>query len=75
VISNKGRKKDQRLILIGFRPPASRRAHFTEFGTSHSSAQPFMRPALDTRARQALFEMGRVLAVAIEKVASGLRRR
>lgn len=53
------------------------RAHFLEFGTKHAAPHPFIRPAMDTRARQALFEMGRVLAVGIETEARklGTRRR
>jgi HK97 gp10 family phage protein len=70
----KGRGVDERLIVIGFLKPTSRRAHLTEFGTFNQPAQPFMRPALDTRANQALFEMGRVLADAITKEATALKR-
>jgi HK97 gp10 family phage protein len=54
-------------VLIGFRPPASRRAHLVEFGTSHSSAKPFMRPALDAQHQAALDRMREVLAQGIQK--------
>ena len=71
--SRKGAKKDQRLILIGFRAPVSRRAHFTEFGTSHSAAHPFMRPALDSKVPDALREMELVLARGIVTEVSALK--
>jgi HK97 gp10 family phage protein len=32
-------------VVVGFRTPTSRRAHLVEFGTEHSAAEPFMRPA------------------------------
>jgi HK97 gp10 family phage protein len=63
----------RRVVLVGFRPPVSRRAHFTEFGTRHSPAEPFLRPAFDVRAVNALSEIGRVLALAIETIAKGAR--
>lgn len=59
----------QRTIDIGFKRPTSRRAHLTEYGTAHSAARPFMRPALDENAARALTEMGRVLGEAIENEA------
>lgn len=48
-------------IQIGFKPPVSARAHFTEYGTRHSAAHPFMRPALDARGRAAIAVMGHEL--------------
>lgn len=68
-------RANQRIILIGFTRPRSAIAHLVEFGTVKMRAQPFMRPALDTQAKNALTEMGRVLAVGIEKVAGELRKR
>lgn len=66
-------KGGQRTIEIGFkkgRPGgASWRAHFVEYGTAHSPAQPFMRPALDEQSHVALAEMGRVLGEGIEREA------
>lgn len=47
-----------KVVLVGFKPPVSRRAHLTEFGTVHSSAKPFMRPALDSEAGAAIRAMG-----------------
>jgi HK97 gp10 family phage protein len=64
--STKGRGSNERLVLIGFKPPVSRRAHFTEYGTVKSSAKPFMRPAMDARAQDALNVMAEILALFIE---------
>lgn len=60
---------DYRSVLIGFRQPRSRIAHLIEFGTSKMPARPFMRPALDGKAKDALDEMGRVLGERIEREA------
>lgn len=49
-------------VLIGFKPPASRRAHLTEFGTARSPAKPFMRPALDSTHEEAIDAMRDELA-------------
>ena len=62
-------KGTQRTIEIGYRPPVSRRAHLTEFGTVKSAAKPHLRPALDTQAQTALDEMSRVLGQGIEREA------
>jgi HK97 gp10 family phage protein len=42
-------------------------AHLVEFGTVKMAAQPFLRPALDARAQEALDRMGAVIADAIEQ--------
>ncbi len=55
----------ERVVLIGFKRPESRRAHLTEFGTVNAPAQPFLRPALDSKAGEALNEVGRVLGKGI----------
>lgn len=62
-------RSGERTIDIGFKRPTSARAHLTEYGTAHSSARPFMRPALDEQSQTALDEMGRVLGVGIESEA------
>ena len=54
-------------VFVGFKPPTSRRAHLTEFGTRHSSAKPFLRPALDSRAGDAIREMGAELRYWFDK--------
>lgn len=75
VASERRRKGDnERVVLIGVKPPASRIAHLVEFGTAHSAARPFLRPALDGKAGEALDEMGRVLAEGIETEAVKLAK-
>ena len=64
-VSVKSASDGVRAVLIGFRPPASRRAHFVEYGTSKSPAHPFMRPAMDARAADALRAMQEALATGI----------
>jgi HK97 gp10 family phage protein len=66
----RGVDPDRRVIAIGIERPVSRRMHFIEFGTAHSAAKPFMRPALDEQKENALDEMGRVLAVGIDREAA-----
>lgn len=66
VTSSQGRGNDERLVLIGFKRPASRYAHLVEFGTVYQSARPFIRPALDSQANAALNEMVSVLSAGIE---------
>jgi HK97 gp10 family phage protein len=56
--------------VVGFEKPASRIAHLVEFGTSHSSAQPFMRPAMDSQKEAILSAIGKTLADGIIKKAS-----
>lgn len=53
-----GSRSHTRVVLIGFKPPVSRRAHITEFGTKRSAAKPFLRPALDGQAGKAITAMG-----------------
>lgn len=60
-------------VFIGFRPPASRRAHLTEFGTSKQAAQPFMRPALDTKAGEFFAQFRKMLSAGLEREAKKLR--
>ena len=75
VLSEKRRKGDnERVVLIGFRRPVSRRAHLVEFGTATSRAKPFIRPALDSQVGTALDEMGRVLARGITREAEKLAK-
>lgn len=67
IVAVKGKDKGgayaaTRTVLIGFKKPASSYAHLVEFGTLHSAAQPFIRPAMDARAQDALNEMVEVLS-------------
>jgi HK97 gp10 family phage protein len=49
-------------------------AHLVEFGTVHSAAKPFMRPALDESGQEAADKMGSNLGAGIEREAERLRR-
>jgi HK97 gp10 family phage protein len=60
-----------RTIDVGVKPPISRRAHFTEFGTVHNSAQPFLRPAMDSNSRRNVGLMGRVMNRFMESFGGG----
>ena len=73
-IPNKGREKNQVGVLIGFEKPESRYAGLVEFGTSHSAAHPFMRPAMDTKAAEALDAMGASLTKGIKREANKLAK-
>jgi HK97 gp10 family phage protein len=60
-VVSRDHEQAQRKVKVGFKYPAARRAHFTEFGTRYQPAQPFLRPALDTEAQTAIDEITRVL--------------
>lgn len=64
-------------VVIAFKKRSSRTAHLIEFGTSHSAAQPFMRPAVAAKGREAIGAIGKELGKRIEreavKLASGLQ--
>ena len=71
-------------VVIGFKKPHSRRAHLTEFGTSKTAAQPFVRPAIDEKGGEAIGIIGQQLGERIEEAAvrlagpyakSGLRKK
>ena len=64
----------ERAIYIGFKKPHSARAHLAEFGTRHSAARPFMRPALDTKAGDALEAMRKTLARGLSREARKLAK-
>lgn len=73
-IERRKKDADERVILIGFKQPTSAIAHLVEFGTSHSAAKPFMRPALDAKVGEALDEMGRILAKGIAREAEKMAK-
>lgn len=73
-VEKKSRPEDARKIEIGFRPPVSRRAHLTEFGTAHSAAQPFLRPALETKGEDALKAIAGVLERGVDREAKKLKK-
>ena len=60
------------LVSVGFKKPVSRRAHLTEFGTEHSRAEPFIRPALDQDGPRAITAVGEFLGKGIEREARKL---
>ena len=71
-------------VVIGFKSPASRRAHLVEYGTRKMAAHPFMRPAIDAKAAESIDKIGKTLGEQIEKRAiklagsfakSGLKKR
>jgi len=67
------KQRDQGLVFVGFDKTASRRAHLTEYGTSHSAAHPFMRPALDARGSDAIKKIGDRLGPVIDREAKKLK--
>lgn len=68
------RADDERVAVLAFKSPTSRRAHLTEFGTRHAPAKPFVRPAMDSKAGEALDEMGKVLGRGITREAEKLAK-
>lgn len=65
--------------VIGFLKPTSGRAHLVEFGFTAEggkqvAARPFIRPAMDSQAGEALNAMGRVMAKGIEREATKLAK-
>jgi len=71
----KNKDDNERVVLIGFKQPTSGRAHLTEFGTKNAAAKPFMRPAMDNKAGEALNEMGRVMAQGLTREARKLAKK
>lgn len=62
-------------IVVGYRSPTSRRAHFEEYGTSRQAARPHMRPALSSEGPAAIKKIGEALGKAIERNARKLAGR
>jgi len=60
----------QRTCLIGFDKAVSYRAHFLEFGTSKMQARPFMRPAIEQGAEEAIRIVGQRLWDAVAAAAA-----
>lgn len=55
------------MVSISEKVDASWRWHFTEFGTSHSKASPFLRPAFDKHKDAVVAECKNVLSKAIDR--------
>lgn len=68
------RARGAAVVSIGFAKPVSRRAHLIEFGTAHHAANPFFRPALDSKAAEVLEAMAKTLARDIEAEAEKLAK-
>lgn len=75
VIDRRHQKPNERQILLGYRQPTSRRAHFEEFGRAGQPAHPHMRPAMDAKVGEALNEIGREMSVGITREAKILAKR
>lgn len=76
IVVRAGKRKRPGLVtaLVGFLRPRSRIAHLVEYGTSHSAAKPFMRPALDGHGQEAAEKMKEALRAGIEREAAKLKR-
>ena len=59
-------------VAVAITKPASSRAHLVEFGTAHNAAKPFLRPALDSKAGDAIAEIGKNLGRGIRREAEKL---
>lgn len=57
--------------VIGFKAPGRFYSHLVEFGTKHSAAKPFIRPAMDSGKSSSLLEIGRMLWRGIEAYSIG----
>lgn len=72
--ARRGRAQGVVKAVVGFLRPASRIAHLVEFGTSHSAAEPFLRPALDGKGGEAVDKMKAILRAGVEREAQRLHR-
>lgn len=59
-------------VVVGIKDEARFYAHLIEFGTSRSSAHPFLRPALDNKSRAAINKIGPKIGSEVEKQARKL---
>jgi len=59
-------------VVIGIKDEARFYAHLIEFGTSQTSAQPFLRPAFDAKHDEALQVIGKKIGDQVEKKARKL---
>jgi HK97 gp10 family phage protein len=54
-------------VIVGVEKPASRYAHFAEFGTVHQRAKAYLRPALDAEAQNVLNVMQEGMRAGVER--------
>lgn len=77
IVVRKATKKQRRRgtgeVVIGFKKPASRRAHLVEFGTVTSHPRPFMRPAIDAKSPAAFAAVRDAVKDGVEKMEARLR--
>jgi HK97 gp10 family phage protein len=55
-------------LVYGRRRPDIYHGHLVEFGTRHSRAQPFLKPALDAKAPQAVHSLASEIKAGIERL-------
>jgi len=69
----KGKKKKLKgAVVLGIKDEGRFYAHLVEYGSSRQSAQPFMRPAMENKAAEALKVMAEKLSKEIAKAAGKL---
>lgn len=66
-VLRQSKRGDRVVVIIGVEKPESPLAHLLEFGTAHSPAQPFLRPALDETAHTALEIQRQAMAEGVER--------
>lgn len=66
------RQSSSVLVIVGPKWPEGAHGHLVEFGTKHSAAKPFLRPAFDEKAGEALDKIGDTLGRGIERAAAKL---
>lgn len=70
--SKQQRAKGAGHMRLSVGKPAGWRAHFAEFGTRHHAAQPFMRPAFDARAGDAIKALAEHMAKQLKSATRAL---
>lgn len=68
------RRRGAALIVVGILRPVSRIAHLIEFGWRWSAAQPFLRPALDSKGAEAVRVIGQRMMRGIVREMQKIRR-
>ncbi len=70
-----GKRKDKKGVETERFQDPNKYSHLVEFGTSHSAAKPFIRPAIDTAQGQVVEAMGAGLEKHLDRTAARLRRK
>jgi len=72
-VQQKGRRRTIKGgVVVGIKDEARFYAHLIEYGSSNSSAHPFLRPALDNQSRAAINKIGPKIGSEVEKQARKL---